>query len=32
MTIVEPMTPLQVPALTPPGFQPFEDDDDEDDE
>ena len=30
MTIVEPMTPLQVPALTPPGFDPFEDDDEDD--
>jgi len=24
------MTPLQVPALTPPGFDPFEDDDEDD--
>jgi hypothetical protein len=31
MTIVQPMTPLQVPALTPPGFDPFEDDDEDDD-
>jgi hypothetical protein len=30
MTIVQPMTPLQVPALTPPGFDPFEDDDEDD--
>jgi hypothetical protein len=30
MTIVQPMTPLQVPALTPPGFDPFEGDDEDD--